>query len=53
MSNIIMNKILKFLIVGDLHGEKPNIHFKNFDAIIVPGDICGDSVKQYHFESLK
>jgi len=33
---------LKFLIIGDLHGKRPRIHYKNFDAIIVPGDICSD-----------
>lgn len=33
---------MKFLIIGDLHGKKPKIHFKDFDAIIVPGDICSD-----------
>lgn len=33
---------MKFLIIGDLHGQKPKIHFKDFDAIIVPGDICSD-----------
>ena len=32
----------KFLIVGDLHGNKPKIHFKDFDAIIAPGDFCSD-----------
>jgi Icc-related predicted phosphoesterase len=33
---------MKFLIIGDLHGRKPRIHFKDFDAIIVPGDVCDD-----------
>ena len=32
----------KFLIIGDLHGNKPLIHFKDFDAIIAPGDFCSD-----------
>jgi len=32
----------KFLIIGDLHGNKPKIHFKDFDAIIAPGDFCSD-----------
>jgi len=30
----------KFLIIGDLHGIKPRIHFKDFDAIIATGDFC-------------
>jgi len=33
---------MKFLIIGDLHGNKPNIYFKNFDTIIAPGDFCSD-----------
>ena len=33
---------MKFLIIGDLHGNKPKIHFKDFDAIIAPGDFCSD-----------
>src|SRR6056297_3445551 len=32
----------KLLIVGDLHGRKPKIHFKNFDAIVFVGDVCDD-----------
>jgi len=32
----------KLLIIGDLHGMMPKIYFKDFDVIIVPGDICGD-----------
>jgi len=32
----------KFLIIGDLHGNKPKIHFNDFDAIIAPGDFCSD-----------
>ena len=31
---------MKFLVVGDLHGNKPNIYFEDFDAIIAPGDFC-------------
>ncbi|HII15550.1 MAG TPA: hypothetical protein HA362_04525 [Nanoarchaeota archaeon] len=30
----------KFLILGDLHGALPKIHFKQFDAILFPGDFC-------------
>ena len=34
----------RFLIVGDLHGAKPEIYFdkSEFDAIIAPGDVCSD-----------
>jgi Icc-related predicted phosphoesterase len=36
---------MKFLIVGDLHGKKPEIKLKNFDAVILPGDFCSDEGK--------
>ena len=41
---------MKFLIIGDLHGQKPNIYYKDFDAIIAPGDFCLDKDirKVYH-----
>jgi len=38
---------MKFLIIGDLHGSKPKIHFKDFDAIIAPGDFCSDKIRKY------
>lgn len=45
---------MRFLIVGDLHGQKPDIHFKNFDAIIVPGDVCiTDELRRYAFEAMR
>ncbi len=43
---------MKFLIIGDLHGNKPEIYFKNFDAIIAPGDFCSDAPRKYMFEAL-
>ena len=33
---------MKLLLIGDLHGRKPLIKWKNFDAIILPGDIASD-----------
>ncbi len=27
---------MKFLIIGDLHGQIPEVHYKSFDAIIAP-----------------
>ncbi|HLD12002.1 MAG TPA: metallophosphoesterase [Candidatus Nanoarchaeia archaeon] len=42
-----------FLIVGDLHGNKPLIHYKKFDAIIAPGDFCSDKAREYMFAALK
>jgi len=44
---------MKFLIVGDLHGSKPNIYYKDFDAIIAPGDFCSDAPRQYMFEAMR
>ena len=42
-----------FLIIGDLHGNVPKIHFKNFDAIIAPGDFCSDAPRKYMFEAMR
>lgn len=33
---------MKILVIGDLHGRKPKIHFKDFDCIIQVGDVCDD-----------
>ena len=34
--------MVRFLVVGDLHGRKPIIKSKKFDYIIIPGDVCDD-----------
>lgn len=34
---------MKILVIGDLHGQMPKIHFKEFDCIIQVGDVCDDS----------
>lgn len=34
---------MKILVIGDLHGIKPKIHFKDFDCIVQVGDVCDDS----------
>ena len=34
---------MKILVIGDLHGRKPKIHFKDFDCVIQVGDVCDDS----------
>ena len=40
---------MKLLIIGDLHGRKPKIHFKDFDAIIQVGDVCEDrKISKYY-----
>ena len=44
---------MKILVVGDLHGKKPRIYFKHFDAIIAPGDFCSDRHRKYIFEVLR
>ncbi len=33
---------MKILVIGDLHGRMPRIHFKKFDCIIQIGDVCDD-----------
>lgn len=34
---------MKILVIGDLHGIKPRIHFKDFDCIVQVGDVGDDS----------
>jgi Icc-related predicted phosphoesterase len=48
---------MKLLIIGDLHGNMPRLHFRDFDAIVLVGDICSDKelspiIKKW-FHSLK
>lgn len=44
----------RILIIGDLHGQIPNIHFRNYDFIMCPGDFCsGDEFRKYAFEAIK
>ena len=45
--------MVKFLLIGDLHGQMPLLHFKNVDAIIAPGDFCSDAAKKYMFEAIR
>ena len=40
---------MRILILGDLHGRKPRIHFKDFDAIIQVGDVCGNRFMAKHY----
>lgn len=44
---------MKFLIIGDLHGNKPEIYYRGFDAIIAPGDFCSDALRTYMFQALQ
>jgi Icc-related predicted phosphoesterase len=48
---------MKILVIGDLHGRKPKIHFKDFDCIIQTGDVCDDSkiglLYKKYFEIIK
>ena len=44
---------MKLLVIGDLHGNKPKIYFKDFDAIIAPGDFCSDALRKYYFEAIR
>lgn len=46
--------IMKFLIIGDLHGQTPKIYFRDFDAIIATGDFCSsDEIRKYSFKALR
>lgn len=44
---------MKVLVVGDLHGNRPNIYFDGFDAIIAPGDFCSDAPRKYVILALR
>ncbi len=44
---------MKILIIGDLHGNKPNIYYKDFDIMIASGDFCSDETRLYQFQALK
>ena len=45
---------MKILILGDLHGSIPEIHLKDFDAIIATGDFCPyDKLREYEFKAIK
>lgn len=41
---------MKILVIGDLHGRKPKIHFKNFDCIIQVGDVCDDKKLEKYYK---
>ena len=46
--------VVKFLVIGDLHGSRPEIHHKGFDAIIAPGDFCSsDGIREYMFREVR
>lgn len=45
---------MKFLVIGDLHGVKPKIKIKDFDAILCTGDFCSsDEIRKYAFEAIR
>lgn len=44
---------MNILIIGDLHGRKPKIYSKKFDAIIAPGDFCSDALRKYMFQAIR
>jgi len=41
---------MKILVVGDLHGRMPRIHFKEFDCIVQVGDVCDDREFKPHYK---
>ncbi len=45
--------MVRILVVGDLHGKFPKIHFKDIDCILAPGDFCSDEIKPLLFETVK
>jgi len=45
---------MKLLLVGDSHGELPDIPDDEFDAVLAVGDVCGgnDEARSAMFESI-
>jgi hypothetical protein len=45
---------MKLLLVGDCHGELPDIPGEEFDAVLAVGDVCGgnDEARSAMFESI-
>ncbi|MBN2202615.1 MAG: metallophosphoesterase [Candidatus Aenigmarchaeota archaeon] len=45
---------MRLLILGDLHGQKPRFRFKDFDAVITPGDFCyPNDLRKYQFRFIR
>ncbi|MFW5704644.1 MAG: metallophosphoesterase family protein [Nanoarchaeota archaeon] len=42
--------MVKFLVIGDLHGQIPKIKTGDFDAVIAPGDFCADYIRPYYIK---
>ena len=40
----------KILFIGDLHGRMPRIHFKDFDYIVMVGDIASDKYLRPYYK---
>ena len=45
--------MVKILVIGDLHGQIPTIHFKDVDCILAPGDFCSDELKSLMWNTVK
>ncbi|MFZ7126864.1 MAG: metallophosphoesterase family protein [Desulfobacterales bacterium] len=43
---------MRILVIGDLHGQEPRVHFPDADVIVAPGDFCSDAVRQYAFQAM-
>lgn len=44
---------MKILVLGDLHGQQPEIAFSDFDIVVAPGDFCSDGARPYAFQALE
>lgn len=42
--------MVKILVIGDLHGKMPRIHFKDFDCIVCVGDVCSDKFLRPYYK---
>ncbi len=53
MANENSNQSIKILAIGDLHGQMPKIHYKDYDIVLAPGDFCSDGIREYIFKAAK
>jgi Icc-related predicted phosphoesterase len=43
---------MKFVVIGDLHGQMPELYFQSYDAILCVGDFCSSEARKYMFEAI-
>ncbi len=44
---------VKFLVIGDLHGQLPKVRVRGYNAVIATGDFCSDPMRKYEWISYR